>query len=199
MGMSYADAVRNGIGHLHPAEAGARPIPADLAAMIANARPIQPLAPAVAKPEPKPRPKARKGGRKEKAPPAWLSEEPIGGKAPDCFDSGLEWEFWRRLWAAHEAGQWAEVDEHCLRVRAIADVSWYTPDFVARDHRRQRTIFETKGHWRPKDWLRFLGAVARYPEWRWVVVEQPKRGQWECYDVTAAGKSKEIWRPEWLY
>jgi len=197
--MTYADAVRNGIGHLHPAASGARvAIPPAIAAAIAAAKPIQPTKPAIVKPEPKPKTKAKKA-RKEKAPPAYLSEEPIGGKAPNRFDSALEWEFWGKLWASFEAGHWCEVDEHCLKVRAIADVSWYTIDFVARNHKRHRTIFETKGYWYPKDWARFLGAVTRYPEWRWVVVEQPKRGQWDCYDVTAAGKSKEIWRPEWLY
>ena len=122
----------------------------------------------------------------------------VGGKTLGDFKNNkLEWGFWGRLWEAHLAGVYACVDEHCLRVRAIGDASWYTPDFVSLTHGGIRTIWETKGYLREKDKLRFLGAVSRYPEFEWVFVQSIKQC-WQCQYATARGIDREIWCPDWL-
>lgn len=122
----------------------------------------------------------------------------VGGKLAKDFDSKLEWRFWQRLWEAKESGVWSEVDAHSIKVRAIGDASWFTVDFVASDHRDERTIFETKGYLREKDKLRLIGAASRFPEWAWILVTEPKRNRWECRQVYSSGISKEIWCPSWL-
>lgn len=167
MGLTYEEAQRCGIAHLWP---------------DASKRPRAVEQPAVSN--------APDDGMNK------LETHAIGGKVFTDFDSKLEWQFWQRLWASFEAGEWSEVDAHCLKVRAIGDASWFSVDFVAR-RGGMRTIYETKGYLREKDKLRLIGAAARYPEWQWVIAMRVRR-KWECRQVTRSGISREVFTPPWL-
>lgn len=122
---------------------------------------------------------------------------PAKSKAPDDGLNKLERAFWERLQDAERMRVFEKTYEHPFKLRVIGN-RYYIPDFASTEPDvAYVTIWETKGFMREDAELKLIAAAERYPCFEWVLVQKIRR-KWECRFVTARGKDREIWCPEWL-
>lgn len=65
----------------------------------------------------------------------------------------------------------------------LANGAWYTPDFVAWVHGKQRPmVYEIKGFWREAARVRIKVAAELYPQYQFIAVQKKRKkdgGGWE--------------------
>lgn len=114
---------------------------------------------------------------------------------PDGMNK-LERAFWARLQSAKHDGIFREIYREPIKLR-LAGNTFYTPDFLTYGGFNGFCLWETKGYMREDASIKLKVAAAKYPGFRWTLVQRD-RGQWRCINVTTAGFSREEWTPDWL-
>lgn len=92
--------------------------------------------------------------------------------------NGLESKYAQQLYTRKVVGEIADYRFEALKLR-LADLTFYTPDFMVINASREIELHEVKGYWEDDARVKIKVAAEMFPEFHFVGIQWSKREGWQ--------------------